>query len=209
MNQQYWVSASNQGVTSTQGLPVSFATVAPNITAAITHSLGTRVVSGTVYFTATTGTNGTQLSNAWTFGDGTAGNGLMTSHVYTRAGSFTVVFTATDRCGFNKVATTTLTIAPACTQVTGLGFNYAPAPVVVQQATTFTATFTSGSPAPTFAWRFDGGAAMAGPSVAYTFTTTGTHTVALTATNTCGAVPYSGFVNVNPRRVYLPVVMRN
>lgn len=141
---------------------------------------------------------GNHLSYAWSFGDGTAGSGLMTSHVYTRAGSFTVVFTATDRCGINKVVTTTLTVAPACTQVTGLGVTYAPTPVVVQQATTFTATYTSGSPAPTFARRFDGGAAMAGSSVVYTYTATGTHTVALTATNACGAVPYTGSVNVNP-----------
>jgi len=96
----------------------------------------------------------------------------------------------------------------ACEPVTGLGFVYAPMPIVVRQTTTFTATYTSGVPAPTFAWSVDGGAATAGPSLAYTFTTTGTHTVALTATNTCGAVPYTAPVNVEPRRIYLPMIRR-
>jgi uncharacterized repeat protein (TIGR01451 family) len=208
-NQYYRVVSSDQGVTSTDGVSVSFATVAPNITAAITYTPGSIVVGNAVNFTATTSTNGTPLSYAWSFGDGTGGNGLTTSHVYTRAGTFTVVFTATDTCGFNKVQTTTVTVQPACTPVTGLNFTYTPMPAIVQRMTTFTATYTAADPVPTFAWSFDGGVLVSGQVVTYTFTTTGTHTVAVTATNTCGPMPYSRTIDAESQRIYLPLLVRH
>jgi PKD repeat protein len=146
----------------------------------------------------------------WTFGDGALSAARDPSHRYTTVDTYTVSLLITDSLGYTATqsAANAVVVRPACEPVAGLGFTYAPAPAVVRQTTTFTATYTSGVPAPTFSWNFDGGAAKAGPSVAYTFTTTGTHTVALTATNTCGATPYTGTVNVEPRRVYLPVVMR-
>jgi len=382
-NQYYRVDQSDQGVTSSDGISVTFTSVAPTLSAAFTYGPSSIVVSSTVLFTGTSSTNGTPLSYVWNFGDGKTGSGLTASHVYTHHGSYTVVFTATDTCGYNKVQTDTVTVSaptiaanfdqsatsvvvsttvrftdtsttnvppiaawewdfgdgsadvltqnashlymspgirtvrltvtdtlgysnshtatvtvsaptmvasfdytpkpalivvsdtvyftdtsttngppvvgwlwtfgdgalsaaqnpshryttvdtytvsllitdslgytatqsainavvvrPACVAVTGLGLVYAPAPIVVQRTTTFTATYANGVPAPTFAWSFDSGALVSGQVVTHTFTTTGTHTVALTATNTCGAVPYTGTVNVEPRRVYLPVVMR-
>jgi PKD repeat protein len=96
----------------------------------------------------------------------------------------------------------------SCVPVAGLGIDYAPMPAIVQQAATFTATYTAGTPVPTFAWSFDGGAPVSGQGVVYTFTTTGTHTVTVTATNTCGSTPYSTTITVQPRRIYLPIVLR-
>jgi PKD repeat protein len=207
-NQYYRVDSSDQGITSTYGAPISFTTGAPNITASITRTLDPIVVSDTVRFTATASTNGTPLSYAWNLGDGATATGLTTSHAYAQAGAYTIVFTATDTCGYTNVQTTTVTILPTCTPVTGLGFDYAPKPPVVQRTILFTATYTAGTPAPTLAWRFDSDALVSGANVAYTFTTTGTHTVAITATNTCGPVTFSGTVNVEPQRVYLPIVLR-
>jgi uncharacterized repeat protein (TIGR01451 family) len=283
-NQYYRVDSSDQGVTSTNGLSVTFTTLAPTLNAAFNQSASSAVVSTTFFFTDTSTTNGTAIAaRTWSFGDGSTASGQLANHTYLRHGTFTVQLTITDTCGYSQSHTATVrvnppTIAasfdytpkpalivvsdtvyftdtsttnvppivgwlwtfgdgalsaarnpmtdslgytatqsaanavvvrPVCEPVAGLGFSYTPMPAFVQQMTTFTATYTSGVPAPTFAWSFDGGAAMAGSSVAYTFSTTGTHTVALTATNTCGATPYMGTVNVETRRVYLPVVMRN
>jgi len=178
------------------------------LNAAFDYSPATIVVSSAVQFTSTSTTNGSSLSYTWDYGDGATGGGLTTSHVYTRDGTFTVVLTGTDTCGFSKVQTATVTVQPACTPVTGLNFTYLPMPAIVNTATTFTATYTTGDPAPTFAWRVDGGTPLNGQSMVYTLTTTGTHTVAVTATNTCGSIPYSRSIVVDPRRVYLPIVMR-
>ncbi len=295
-NWDYAVIASGEGVTSALGVPVTFDIVTPTIHTSLARHPAAIVAGGTVYFTATAETNGTALSYEWDWGDGPVSGGLTASHVYTHDGAFTVVFTATDGCGYSDAAMVTVTVnppdlvarfeqsatsivagdtvyftdtsttngppivgwlwtfgdggtgavqnpshtytqpgvytvtllitdslgytdahtvvnavtvQPACTPVTGLSFVYAPSPILVQQATTFTATYTAGVPAPTFQWSFDSGAPMSGQSVVHAFATAGTHTVVVTATNTCGPVTHPQNVTVNPRRIYLPVVMRN
>jgi uncharacterized repeat protein (TIGR01451 family) len=213
-NQYYRVSSSDQGVTSTDGLSVTFTTLAPTMAASFDYAPKPAliVVSDTVYFTDTSTTNGPPIVGwLWTFGDGALSAARHPSHRYTTVGTYTVSLLITDSLGYTATqsAPNAIVVRLACESVTGLSFVYAPMPIVVQQTTTFTATYTSGVPAPTFAWSVDGGAATAGPSLAYTFTTTGTHTVALTATNTCGAVPYTAPVNVEPRRIYLPVIKRS
>lgn len=297
-NQWYRVATSDQGVTSDWGPALALATIAPTINTSLSHSPATTVAGGTIYFTATAGTNGTPLDYAWDWGAGPVSGGLTASHVYTQDGTYTVVFTATDACGYSDAAQTTVTVnpptlvadfdqsatsvlvnsavyftdtsttngpaivdwgwtfgdggtsgaqnpshtytatgtytvtllvtdslgytdiyalanavtvQPGCTPVTGLGFTYAPVPIIVQQAATFTATYTAGDPAPTFAWSFDGGAPESGQAVAHTFTTAGAHTVAVTATNACGSVAYSRSVSVESEshRIYLPMVLRN
>lgn len=295
-NWDYAVIASGEGVTSALGAPVVFDVIAPTISVSLVRNPAAIVAGGTVYLTATVSTNGTPLSYVWNLGAGPVSGGLTASQVYTRNGTYTVVFTATDACGYSQAAQTTVTVNPptlaagfnqsaasiiaggtvyftdtsttngppiggwywtfgdggasaarnpshtytqvgtytvsllitdslgytdthtvidavavraGCTPITGLSFTYAPMPAIVGRAMTFTATYTAGDPAPTFAWSFDGGAPLSGPSVVYTFATTGTHTVIVTATNTCGPVSYSGNITVQPRRIYLPVVMRN
>jgi len=61
-----------------------------------------------VYFTATVQTDGTPLSGAWNFGDGTLANGLTVSHTYTETGVYTATFTATDLCEYQAVRSRTV-----------------------------------------------------------------------------------------------------
>ena len=55
--------------------------------------------------------DGSITGYSWDFGDGTKGTGKTTSHIYTRAGSFTIKLTVTDNSGaLSKTLTKTITV---------------------------------------------------------------------------------------------------
>ena len=104
-NDDYGVRWSSLGVSGPTGAAVSFDVLTPTITVEITRTPGTIVVSDTIHFTATTHTDGTPLSYEWDFGDGvTVGGVITTSHIYTQSNAYTVVFTATDTCGYEEAS---------------------------------------------------------------------------------------------------------
>ena len=144
-NADYLVVSSDQGVSSAPGAPVILSVLAPTINASITRDPATVVVGQMVYFTATASTDGTPLSYAWAFGDGaTEGGGLTASHVYTRAGVYTAIFTATDGCGYTGVATATVTVNKADTTTTITADT--PDPSVVGQSVTVSVTVAADAP---------------------------------------------------------------
>lgn len=57
---------------------------------------------------SSTDADGTIVSHAWTFGDGTNGNGANPTHPYAAAGSYTATLTVTDDRGGQASATTTV-----------------------------------------------------------------------------------------------------
>ncbi len=71
---------------------------APDPVSIVSPRPGTAVGGGQdVFFVASvTGLEGELDSACWDFGDGTGGSGLTTVHAYTRAGDYTVVFSATS-----------------------------------------------------------------------------------------------------------------
>jgi uncharacterized repeat protein (TIGR01451 family) len=216
VNDDYGVRSSDQGVTSPPGDPVSFNVSAPTISADLTHTLGTIVVSETVTFTATASTNGTGLSHEWNFGDGPTSGGLTATHVYTQDGAYTVVFTATDTCGYSGVATVTVTVNPACTPVTSVTFTYAPLNPVIHSPVVFTATVTPPDATQTITYTWDWGDGMTSTvttaSTPYTYTTSGTKTVSVTAYNPCTPAGVSSAptdIEITARYVFLPLVLRN
>ncbi|NLF01252.1 MAG: DUF11 domain-containing protein, partial [Anaerolineales bacterium] len=106
-NTHYRVSASDQGVTSDDGLPVGFAVIAPRINVDMQTAAPTAGLKP-VYFTATVQTNGTPVSGTWSFGDGASASGLTASHTYSEPAVYTVVFTATDACGYQATESATI-----------------------------------------------------------------------------------------------------
>jgi len=98
-----------------------------------------------------------------------------------------------------------------CAPVSDAGFTWLPAGPVVGAPVTFTATAAGTGPIE-FAWTFGDGATGSGAVVAHTYALTGTYTVALTATNTCGEQTVQHDVVVNPAPAYyytyLPVVLK-
>lgn len=57
--------------------------------------------------------DGSIVSYAWNFGDGSTANGALTSHTYAALGNFTVILTLTDDDGAVSTATQTVTAYPA------------------------------------------------------------------------------------------------
>ncbi|RLB01871.1 MAG: hypothetical protein DRG59_13470, partial [Deltaproteobacteria bacterium] len=214
VNDDYGVRGSEEGVTSPPGDPVSFDVRAPTINAAFTHTPDAIVVNDTVYFTGTASTDGTGLSYTWAFGDGAAGSGLTGTHAYTQAGSYTVVFTATDTCGYSDVATATITVASTCTPLTGVSFTYAPSNPVIQSPVTFTATVSpTGADTPiTYTWYFGDGVTrtVTIAVTTHTYTISGSKTVSVTAYNPCTAAGVDSptqQIEVGAMQVFLPLVL--
>jgi uncharacterized repeat protein (TIGR01451 family) len=216
VNDTYLVVTSTEGVTSPPGAAVSFAVAAPAITATLDHTPKPAVAGKQVDFTAGAGTNGTALTYAWYFGEGTAvSGGLTAQHVYDKDGSYTAVFTATDECGYSKVATDTVTVNPACTGLTSVDLAYTPPEPVIQSPVVFTATYQPpDATAPiTYVWAFGDGqtVTVTTPSVQHTYTIYGVKTVTVTIYNPCtpAGVSWPESIAVAPLRVYLPLVLRN
>ncbi len=88
-------------------------------TASFTFSPTKPVVGQTVTFDASASADpdGTIISYAWTFGDGTTGTGKMTTHAYNVSGNFSVTLAVTDNSGLGA---TTSQIVPV-TQPTNQG----------------------------------------------------------------------------------------
>ena len=105
--------------------------------------------------------------------------------------------------------------ATACTPVSGLDFTWDPLGPWSNVPTTFSATLTAGSPAISFDWDFGDSGAGQGQVTDYTYLSTGTYQVTVTASNCDGAsqVETSHDVTVISPPVdlmyyYLPVIRR-
>ena len=192
-NQYYRVDSSDQGVTSTDGISVSFVIAAPAINTSITRSPGSFIVSDTVRFTATASTDGTPLGYAWNFGDGSNANGLTASHVYTHDGIYTAIFTATDACNFTRVQTSTITVnAPTI----NANFNQSATSVVVNSTVRFTDTSTTNlPPIVAWGWNFGDGSLSTTQNPTHTYTTIGSYTVTLLITDSLGYTATHSVVN--------------
>jgi PKD repeat protein len=151
--------------------------------------------------TFTDQTTGSPTAWSWDFGDGGTSTLRIPSHTYTSAGTYTVTLTATNSCGSymrtktNYIIVCTVPVANFTGSTTS-----GPAPLTV----TFTDQ-TTGSPT-AWSWDFgDGGTSMLRiPS--HTYTSAGTYTVKLTATNSCGSnsLTRTNYVTVSaPNTVYV------
>jgi len=133
--------------------------------------------------------DGTIASYAWTFGDGWSGWGMVASHPYASAGTYTVTLTVTDNVGAPAVATQTVQVTVANVPPVAL-FTYSPASPLVGQSITLNA---SGSYDPdglvtSYAWDLDGNGVndASGPIVSVRYYSAGSRTVRLTVTDNGG-----------------------
>jgi surface protein len=157
------------------------------------------VVSGasplTVNFTDTTTNSPT--SWLWDFkNDGTATSTVRNpSYTYTQSGTYTVKLTATNQYGSNTVVKTNYitvnAVGPTAAFTANVTSGFAP----------FTVQFNNSSlgTSPTYLWDFknDGTATSTATNPSYTYSTPGTYSVKLTATNSAGSntVIRSNYIN--------------
>src|SRR5574340_424890 len=135
------------------------------------------VLGQTTTLTATV-TSGTGVSYTWAFGDGETGNGAVVSHTYPAVGVYTAVVTANNSVS-KHVATTTVTVP----DMPIVGLNAVnDSPTVLGQATTLTATVTSGTGV-SYTWAFGDGETGNGAVVSHTYPAVGIYTAVVTANN--------------------------
>jgi len=110
-NQYYQVAASDQGVVSAYGAPLSFVIQPPALEVTALASASTILPGGTVTFTATAATNGTPFTYAWTIGSTVIASGPTASHTFDTPGTYQVVVTVTDGCSFTDSYTLTVVVS--------------------------------------------------------------------------------------------------
>ena len=136
----------------------------------------------TAWFDATTSTDvddGSIVSYAWNFGDGTTGTGSTPQHKYAAAGTYNATLTVTDNGGLTGTKTVAVDVTapppPTAFFTTDLAF--------------LTATFDgSGSTdvdgtIQSYAWDFGDGATGTDPIMNHTYAHAGNYTVSLTVTD--------------------------
>lgn len=207
-----WTFQGGSPATSTQQNPVvTWATAGTfNVTLTATNASGSNQLvqqitviqaptSANYTFTVndlTVTFNGTApgaTSYSWNFGDGNFSTEEDPEHTYNEAGTYTVIFTATNDCGSTSktlVITTAPTAEFSATPTSGcatLFVNYSNESST--NASTYQWTFQGGSPATS---------SLANPVVAYT--TSGTYSVTLTSSNANGSstIIKTNYITVQP-----------
>jgi PKD repeat protein len=175
----------------THSITVSAANVTP------TASFNSTATNATAAFDASASIDpdGTIASYAWTFGDGTAGSGVSTSHTYATSGTYTVTLVVTDNRGATGTVDHSVTVVAA---------NALPVAAFTFSANNLAASFDGSSSADpdgtiaSYAWDFGDTQVGTGATVAHNFAATGTYTVSLTVTdNQGGTATTSHDVTVN------------
>ncbi len=223
-NPTSWTWGFGDGTTSTQRHPVHTYVGAGSYTVTLTatNAGGSHTTTFTNYVTvspppppaaAFTGTptagvaplqvgftdtsTGSPTSWSWDFGDGGTSTQRNPSHLYATAGNYTVTLTATNAGGSNTASYPAyVTVAPP--PAPSASFTGTPTSGTAPLLVSFTDTSTGG---PTgWTWNFGDGTASTEQHPAHTFTTAGTYTVTLTATNaTAGDTLHrTGYVVVSP-----------
>lgn len=121
----------------------------------------------------------------WDFGDGATAMGLTATHAYSRAGTYTVTFTASNSGSMDsRQMTVTVTNPPVPAGI--LTAASTPNPSTVGETVRFSASGRGDAPV-TYSWNFGDGATGTGMTPTHTYTRAGTYTVTVTATNASGS----------------------
>jgi PKD repeat protein len=139
--------------------------------------------------------DGTIVSYAWLFGDGTSGDGANVTHSYGAPGSYRVRLTVTDNGGITVQATHTVQVDdPAPGNQPPTAVISGTATVAVGQSVQFDGSGSSDSDGSilSYAWDFGDGDTGSGITVTHVYTQVGTYQVVLMVTDdgglTAGAV---------------------
>ena len=160
--------------------------ITPTSVAAPVASFTGTPTTGTAPLTVTfaDASTNTPTSWAWTFGDGGTSTLKSPQHTYTMGGTYSVTLTATNAGGSNTLTKTGyITVTSGTVPVAS--FSGTPTSGTAPLTVTFTDASTN---TPTsWAWTFGDGGTSTLKSPQHTYTTAGTYSVTLTATNANGS----------------------
>ncbi len=147
-------------------------------TAAFTVTGGSQCVTNNSYLFTNASINATNY--IWSFGDGATSTLPNPTHSYATAGTFTVTLTASNENGCTTSSTGTVTVVAKPTAAFSLNnFN------VCTSGNTVSLTNTS-TGATSYLWDFGNGVLSNQANPTVTYSTAGTYTITLTATNSNG-----------------------
>ena len=127
---------------------------------------------------------GSACSYAWDFGDGSSGTGMIVSHEFKTANSFTVRLSVTDRRG--QTSTTAATVTVVATEKPKADFVFSPTAPKAGQQIFFNAAASTAAPGHkivSYDWDFGTGRTGTGMTVAKGYDTAGTYSVTLAVTD--------------------------
>jgi PKD repeat protein len=130
--------------------------------------------------------DGSIVSYAWVFGDGTTGSGRIAAHAYVSYGSYTVALTVTDSDGLTARITKTVRVLAA----PSAGFTFTPLSPKVGDMVSFDASASSDPDGPiaSYAWDFGDGSSGTGRTAGHAYPMHGTYRVSLLVTDADGLV---------------------
>jgi outer membrane protein OmpA-like peptidoglycan-associated protein len=152
-----------------------------------------------ITFSAMVNENATKpVDGMWDFGDGNTAPGLTATHTFARAGSYNVVFTATNGKGKGSSSRTCpVTVVPACEAAAIVSMRASSTSPDTQTDVRFTANVTGTSPM-TYRWDFGDGNTSSSANPSHTYSRAGTYTVTLEVTNCGGTVRRTMTITVTP-----------
>ncbi|MCY4675031.1 MAG: PKD domain-containing protein [Bacteroidetes bacterium] len=185
------------------GLKVNFTkAITPPEVGALTCPTGTVVTDTQVDFSAVTNAEvATQpLELRWEFGTGATATGDSGSHTYTEAGTYEVMFVATNEGGTATGGCTVTVIAPP--EILTLTSDKETVSICDEDpSVTFTAN-SSGSDPLNYTWDFGDGQSSTATNPSHTYDQPGSYTVTLTLTNDAGSDSRTTVVNVNEENCF-------
>jgi PKD repeat protein len=161
------------------GTPIPRFTFSPSSPLALTDVLFDGSLS--------TDSDGQIVSYAWSFGDGTTGNGVNVRHQYQKGGSYTVTLTVTDDRGFS--ASTTQTIGVSDSANPTAEFVFSPVSPRPNDDIIFNASASraaQGRSIVSYEWDFGTGRTGSGITVTKSYETPATYNVTLVVTDNVG-----------------------
>jgi len=176
--------------TMTQSIVVGATNASP--TASFTYDPMNPIAGSWVNFDASSSTDsdGTVVSYAWTFGDGTSDSGTSVWHRFTQNGTFLVTLTVTDDDGASSSISQSVTVS-STNVAPQAAFSYSPIAPAIGEWIRFDGTASSDSDGviSAYTWTFsDGTSPATGSSTVYhQFAAAGSYLVTLTVTDDDGA----------------------
>jgi PKD repeat protein len=181
--------------TTTRQVTVPAAGQPPQASASATPSSTPGSLQVAFDASSSTDPDGTIVSYAWDFGDGSTATGPTPSHTYAAPGTYTVALTVTDNNGATNTTTHQVTVPavpasqPKANQPPHASFVLTPPGTAGSLQITVDG---SGSSDPdgtiaSYAWNFGDGTSATGASTTHTYAAAGTFTVTLTVTDNQGA----------------------
>ena len=174
---------------------------APQAAATGTPTSGTVPLTVAFSSAGSSDADGSIVSYAWNFGNGTTSTAANPSCVYNTAGTFYAVLTVTDNDGLTNTATVVVNVGPAAniapTAVAGVSASSGTAPVTV----TFSSQGSADSDGSiiSYYWTFGDGTTSTEANPSKTYTAAGQYTAVLTVMDNQGATGSAQVaVTVNP-----------